>query len=377
MRIGTITFHRAANYGAVLQAFALIYTLRKIGVDAEIIDYRCPFIEDYYDTRKILTLRNWKRIASYILFNGTFFPKREELYFDFLMRKKVLSKEIYYKSCDLNRTNLLYDCYFTGSDQIWNYKTAGFDKSYFLDFVNENNKKNSYAASFGVSSIPSSKKLEYSNLLNSFNTISVRENIGIELIHDLLGIDARVDLDPTLLIDKDEWASLIDYIKIRKLVRGNSQGYILIYLISEDQHVFDTARAFAKKSNLPIIYINNKWRKHRDIINLSNINIDEWLFLFLNATYVLTDSFHGTAFACNFNKKFLTFQLPNSHFSSRINSLLDNLGIEHRLFQKEVLDFNVISNQESKEYIVKLINLRTNSLEHIKGVVQRYEIQNK
>ena len=139
MKIGTITFHRAANYGAVLQSYALVSFLRRKGFDAEVIDYRSKFIEDYYNPAKLFLPKNWKRLIAYLLYNGVLMPRREK-YFDFLKRRNVVSKAVYYAD-NLPNANNVYDQIISGSDQVWNYRTAGWDKAYFLDFVNDKNKK--------------------------------------------------------------------------------------------------------------------------------------------------------------------------------------------------------------------------------------------
>lgn len=336
MKVGILTFHRAANYGAVLQSYALVQALRLYGCNAEIIDYRCKFIEDYYNPKMLLLPKNWKRLIYYILFNGVIIPHREN-YYSFLLQNNVLSEQVYKSQNELKGNEYYYDSIIAGSDQVWNYATAGFDKVYFLKFVADSCKKKSYAASFGISKIPDNIKEEYRSLLSSFSNISVRETSGKAIVEDLLNREASVDLDPTLLLDDKKWKKVIKNVRPEIM---NLDKYLLVYAISENQNLLKIANIIAKEKQLNVVYINNRWRKNPGVLNISYASVDEWLYLFSKATFVVTDSFHGTAFSINFDIPFCTYQANSTKIGSRIDSLLSILELKNRIVVKDDSGFN-------------------------------------
>ncbi|MEG1442385.1 MAG: polysaccharide pyruvyl transferase family protein, partial [Oscillospiraceae bacterium] len=147
-----------------------------------------------------------------------------------------------------------YDLFVCGSDQVWNYKITNFDKTYFLDFVKDNKKKASYAASFGLSEIPNEYILEYSHLLKSFSHLSVRENEGAKIISDLTGTNCETVLDPTLLLSADKWLTLTKE-------KTEKKPYILIYLMSKSEKLIDFAYKLSIKTGMKVIYISNSLLK--------------------------------------------------------------------------------------------------------------------
>jgi hypothetical protein len=358
MKIGIITFHRALNYGALLQVFALQSSLDKMGYDTKIIDYRSPFIESHYKKNsftKIFNLRN----LYYIIFKNNFFINNR-LYFEEFSKKYLkLTMFPYFNFDSLLNLNDEFDAFITGSDQVWNYKTAGFDKIYFLNFVSDNLKKFSYAASFGTDKIPRTLKFEYKSLLNSFNKISVREKEGSIIIKDLLGKSVPVVLDPTMLISKEEWIKYSTPINF-------SKGYVLLYLMFETKSIFKFARDLANKKGLNVIYINNRLFNKTGIYNLRNVTPSQWIYLFYNASYIVTNSFHGACFSINFNKNFFVELLPPpSTVNSRIINLLESFNIYNRIisstsFKLEDVDFKSINEI--------LIDKRKSSFSFIKSI---------
>lgn len=365
MKIGILTLHRAVNYGAVLQAYALVKKCNDLGADAEIIDYRCQFTEDYYDGKKLFMPQNWKRLASYLIQNGNLCPNKER-YFSFLRRTGFLSEDIYYNLDGLTEANIIYEKFVVGSDQVWNPRTAGFDKAYFLSFVTDNAKKASYAASFGISSIPDELKKKYSELLGGFDNFSVRETAGQTIIRELFGKSATVDLDPTLLFTKEEWIGTIDGSAVRSEIKSLKE-FVLIYAISPSKNLINTATKISQNKGIPTVYINDRWRKEAFVLNLTKVNIDEWLFLFQNATTIITDSFHGTAFSIILEKDFISFQESNSSKSSRLVTLLGNADLLDRLKNEQTIreveevppvNFNDVRNRICRLRIESMHDLR-------------------
>jgi hypothetical protein len=204
-------------------------------------------------------------------------------------------------------TKSLKECYkdyegvVVGSDQVWNDYLTGFDKAYFLDFI-EGKKKLSYAASFGFVNIPNNLKEDYRNLLNDFTAISVREKSGAMIIDELLSEKADICIDPTLLLDNKDWRYFIKNKKREK--------YILLYSSNKNVNLFECAIRLSQERNLKIYYICNEIYDMRNLSGYKNVkhllwpNPVEFLNLIYHAEYIFTNSFHGTAFSVIFHKKF-------------------------------------------------------------------------
>ncbi|WP_040373720.1 polysaccharide pyruvyl transferase family protein, partial [Peribacillus psychrosaccharolyticus] len=247
-----------------------------------------------------------------------------------------------------------------GSDQVWNYLTAGFDKSYFLDFVQDKSKKNSYAASFGVDSIPETYKKDYYKLLSDFQNISVREQQGADIVKDVLEVNPPVLLDPTLMLNREEWN------RVSSKNKENAE-YLLLYLIAESKSIISLAKRVAKERNLKIIYISDRLYKSTGMDNRSKVGVDEWVNLFLNASFIVTNSFHGVAFSINFQKEFYMQYLPgNAKVNSRLENILELTGLKDRFvsdFEKINIDHidyskvNKILQQEREKSIKYLKNV--------------------
>lgn len=314
-KCGILTFHRAINFGAVLQAYALTTTINKLGAYCEVIDYRCPFIEDLYEGSFSFTYIKLKRLASILIKNGVL-KKNREGFNRFIERHIVKSQNVYYSPEELSATTSTYDLFITGSDQVWNCYSAGFDKSYFLDFVSDSHKKNSYAASFGISCIPEKLESEYINLLSDFKNISVREKQGSQIIKTLLNREAEISVDPTLLLSMSEWSQLTTNLK------KEPNRYLLVYLLVEAKDMLNLARDLAKQKKLEIVYISDRVYIRKGMKNYRKVTPEEWLNLFLNAECIVTNSFHGIAFSINFHKEFYASRLPNS---AKVNSRIENI----------------------------------------------------
>ena len=359
-RCGIITFHRAINFGGLLQTYALQKFIEDIGVDCEVIDYRSAFIENIYYKNPLTSKYGLKRIVSAFLFNGSI-KFNIAGFKEFTSKHINLSKNHYYSDSDLEPLNRIYDFFITGSDQVWNYYCAGNDKQYFLDFVIDNKKKNSYAASFGVDSVPQDLKCQYKNLLGSFNSISVREESGARIVYDLLGKTAKVLPDPTLLLNRQTWESIA--------IQNHSIGdYVLVYLMESNKNIVDLARLIGEKNDLQVIYINDNIYRTGGVYDVNNVVPEEWLGLFLNAQVVVTNSFHGIAFSINFHKTFFAYYLvSNPAVNSRIENILRHFSLLDRVecqdgeleIEKEI-DWNTIDEvilADRKKAADHLINI--------------------
>ena len=314
MFIGILTFLNANNYGAVLQAFSLYNKLKCMGFDVEMIDYRCPIIEAKHSA----SLSNRKSIKSKLIgfiYNKIFRKRRKK----FEMFRTQLPKSRAYTPNDIEQANDQYDLFITGSDQVFNFTLTGHDETFFLDFVESKNKKISYAASMGK--FIDSEKDTYAKLLKDFRLLSVREKSTAEQIENKLGIPCSNVPDPVFLHSAEEWKALMGVHTEKR-----QKPYVLIYTLFESAELYRLAKEYAKKNNYKVIAITKALRPggFADVF-VRDAGPKEFLSLIMNAAYVVTDSFHGTAFSIIFGKQLKIVMPPNAQ--NRIVDLLNELGI--------------------------------------------------
>lgn len=333
--IGIITFHESINYGAILQSYALQKILEKMGYAPEIIDYCNP----KRSTATLCLYRRilhhiWRRVVTKLLVGSKRKRKTEE----FREKNLRLSEQKYYDMILLHAAPPMYDAYITGSDQVWNPRNNNNDSSYFLTFAPDGKRRISYAASFGVAEIKNGVKENYAEWLKQINHISVRESEGVQIVKKLIGTDAELVLDPTLLLDKDHWDQIaIPYKK--------SSPYILCYYMPGDKLVSRSITKIAK--NVASMYgwrVINIGEKEYMRLNPFRRSIftagpAEFVGLFHNASFVITNSYHGTAFAITYRIPFLVpinaHLPPQKALSSRITSLLKAFELDRRIIRAE------------------------------------------
>lgn len=251
-KIGVLTFHRAENFGAVLQAYALQTYLMQLGYEVSIIDYRCKAIETQYQIFNPSIL--WSRKNIWISF-CTYLRRfkhlrirqiRKQKYVDFRNRYLCLTKP-------MTKVGSIHnlDVCIVGSDQVWNmHLTGGLDKTYFLDFPMRNDTKRiSYAASSerDPHGLFHQYSQEISRMLNAFHDISVREPFLKDALQPYASCDIQVSLDPTFLLSKS------DYLKLA--VKPKESNYILVYHMHPTEQGTRLAEHIAEKSGSKVIEI--------------------------------------------------------------------------------------------------------------------------
>ena len=329
MRIGILTFLNANNYGAAFQAFSLYSKLQELGFDAEMIDYRCPAIE----TAHSLSLRSRKGIKAKLIQMIRYLSMRKRLA-QFNSFRNRFKKSCVYIPKNVSDAKGQYDIFITGSDQVFNLKLTGYDKTFFLDFVESKEKKVSYAASMG--DFLDAEKDTYATLLKGFRLLSVREKSTALQIKEKLGIPCEVVPDPVFLHTAQEWKELIGVDTEQK-----TEPYVLIYALFESAELYRLAREYANKHNCKVIAITKSLRPGgRADRFVRDAGPKDFLDLIINAKYVVTDSFHGTAFSLIFNKQFKIVMPPKAQ--NRILDLLDELGIA-RDFSN--IDYNLVNKK--------------------------------
>ena len=326
MKVGVITRHAITNYGSLLQAYATQTAVEEMGFECEIIDYIRS--DESYRTHEKTLLRRKPE------WNNN--PVKKLLYLALRQPESILSgrkfekergkylklSKLYETRESLSRDCPMADVFMTGSDQVWGPTEDGsYDDNYCLSFAG-GAKKIAYAASFGHTDMTKELSDYYKKYLGTYSHIAVREASAVNIIEEL-GYSAQQVLDPTLLFDKSFWGPKTADIK--------KKDYILVYQLHNDSKLGEYAKEVAKKKNLPLIRISTAYHQmNRPGKFIWCPDISEFLGYVKNASLMITDSFHGTAFAINFNTPFVEV-LPNNNTGTRNVSILSLTGLSDRI----------------------------------------------
>lgn len=313
-QIGILTWHYYNNFGSVLQTYALHTTIKKLGYNCKVVNYRkCK--ESYLKTLIKLCL-----VKLGICINKGYkflrFRSRELSQTRFLYTRKQLRK-----------ATQSIDVLVCGSDQIWAPNVL--NTIYMLDFADEHISKISYAASIGLNYIPDELCGTYKELLHDFKSISVREESGVSLLKEKCDTESICVLDPSFLIEKDEWER---FTSKRKLLKD----YVFCYFLNNNHNYKETVRTYADELNLKIVAVSSNKNDSEWVDVLDECaGPEDFLNYIKNASLIITDSFHGMAFSLIFNKNFYVFERfavsDEINQNSRIYNLLKKTGLEERI----------------------------------------------
>lgn len=321
MKTFTVTFHHTCNYGAVLQAYSLHRTLRRMGHENTVMEY--PDKGRFYCRMSA----NPKTAARALCMNWLRFCRKKELvqlkrsFLEFRRNRMELSR-VYATTEDLRREPPEADCLITGSDQVW--KMAGDPNrlaARFLDFGDDKTKRISYAASIESLTYTEEQKEQVCKWLSRFDAISLREQSAADYITELTGRqDVQRVLDPVFLQTRQQWLEIAKKPRI--------QGpYILCYQVQSNKRMQEVADRLKKQTGYPVVAICNSEIRHiRADHSLHDVSPEEFLGLYNEASIVVSASFHGTAFGLLFGKP--TYGLTRSNHANRIREILAQFGLE-------------------------------------------------
>lgn len=359
MKIGILTFHDAHNYGAMLQCYALQQYLTSQGYEVTIINYCPSFYQKQYKKHHILPFlgKNPIRTLRSLYYNVYLYNKRCNAFIKFHKKYLHLSSWVSFK--DIPPT---YDAYIVGSDQIWNPNlTNGFDKVYFCDFnfPKEKRKYISYAPSMEKQIFTENEIKFLTHAFGRFDALSVRESSLIPSLQPLTPKKIHQVLDPTLLIDPKIW------IKLTTKTRKPKSPYVLLYQIRENKLVREKAYQLAKRIHGHVVELTARIDYHYPTKAQTASPLD-FINYFYYADYVLTTSFHGTAFSLIFERNFYTFKL-NDNFDNRSHSLLKEVKLENRyITPNDIINLTPINYSETNK---RLNFLREKSREFLKNAL--------
>lgn len=344
-KIGIVTYwDTEENYGQVLQLFALQWQLKKLSYNPYLIRIKHGKLPTDINQKYAVKTYTFQRIVDAL--KKRFFKRKK---YTVIKRNFQLFKDKYLSVSDKEYVPLeLYtntpkaDAYISGSDQVWNYPNPIF----FLDWCPTGKKRIAYAASFGKKDIPDYQVEVYSKLLGRMDLISVREKSGVGICEKIVPNKECIQcLDPTLLLSKEDYMSSI---QIEEPL--TDKKYILLYLLGNKCNVnFSLLNDFAKEKDCEIIFVPSQGCV-LSMYKPTYPSVEQWLGLVKNAAYIITNSFHGTAFSIIFQRDFFVFPLVGGDvkMNDRLTSLFDTLEIENRyvckkMLQKDHLDYGKIA----------------------------------
>ena len=354
MKIALITVHKVTNYGAILQAYATKIALSKYG-EVQTIDYNNQYLTSHLDVVRFKPSLRGVKMLVHDMLN---FRSRSVLirkFRNFIKRNLNLSPGMPAGQMERSLKGK-YDVYVCGSDQIWNpdiiSPTNSIDPIYFLSFAGKDAKKISCASSMGNYVFSDQQSSYLKLLLKDFHRISVRETEGKNFLQSLLPDKPITQLlDPTLLLSKSDWLSLLNLRE--EEMKGD---YILVYSVPRTQLLRRAIKFFSEKFAMPVVAID-KMLVSMDFVDrhMRTAGPEEFVALYANARFVITDSFHGTCFSVNFEKPFVC--IPATARANRQEGLLASLGLKERIVYTEE-DFTKISldiNYENARKNLKLL----------------------
>lgn len=377
-KVGIITIHGILNYGSVLQTYATYRKVSELGYDAAVIDYTYP---DHYHLKNSLGNENKKgklrrfclnvliflRLFNVALIarNFCFWIKRNRF-----MKKMIMTKRL--TKANIAKKTPIFDIYLTGSDQTWNPRYLCHDYTFLLDFAPECARRVSYAASFGANTIDEDFKQNYSVLLAKYAYISVREASGVLLVKELCKKQACHVVDPTMLLSAEQWKQEIT--SKSKLPEKFVFCYCMDYVFDPFPQMLDLLKHLSTVLNMPVLFWSDN-KKHRKIIKdadmtpIHGLGPEEFLEIYDKASFVVSNSFHGVAFAINFQKDFFAVLNPNQTKDDRVKDCLNTFGLENRGLNLAEININDIKIQniptDHSESQKRLNKLRDDSISYL------------
>lgn len=367
MKVSIITVLDNTNFGTYLQAMATALAIKSLGHEPEIVCYIRPIMtaKGYSDTllRERGFFRWLKRRRSIPLM-----LRLRTLDYAYIQRFVSVTKE-YCSFEELKANPPIADIYMTGSDQVWNsVYNRGVDRSFYLDFALAGKKRVSYAASIGMECFSEKETPVVKELLSKYSSITVRE-AGAKETLSKIGIESDVVLDPTLLLDHNQWAEIAS-----KDEMDIKDPFLLLYTVetkAQGRLIEHYAKEVAAKFHLIIYQVSySKSGKGFSCVDklFAEATPDVFLNLMKKASYVIVSSFHGTAFAINFNKPFLT--IAANRFNSRVQNLLNITNLQHRLIVDDSLSVDDIDAINYEDVNVRLSKEQQQSLSKLKIMIE-------
>lgn len=353
-KIAIVAPHEETNFGTLLQAFSLAKVIRDLGYECEYISYTpyykkslwerfCKKLKSVFMKKRTVTMLGYEKDDYSFWYKPDFAVIRKHA--SEFAKNRIPYSSIVYTPKTIYQSNKNYNKFIVGSDQTWSMERYfGEYPFYYLYFVNKHGKKYSYAPSLGTTHLTEQHKKILSKYLEDFALLSCREQKNCDSLSELVGKPVELVGDPTMLLDKSFW---LDFSVETEL----PEKYVLAYILGDKASISEFAEVLGRKHNIPVYYVLTR----PDYINkefvLRDLAVDQWVYAIANATFVVTDSFHGTLFSINLNKQFYSFSKRVNNNSilndnDRIMDFLNTIGLANRFVndgdQKQICDGSVI-----------------------------------
>lgn len=367
MKIGQITMY-GDNYGACLQAYALQKVIEGKGHNIQLISYhQCCKNEkttlsviNKIQSLGLLGLIKYIRERKYI-------KLRKNAYKDFRKTYLNFSNNEYYRDDDLKKLNTQFDMFICGSDMIWSEEFVDDWDFYFMKFA-EKSKSFSYAPSFGKSSLTDKNITKVYDYLAFFSKISCRENKGVNLINDIGPFKAVQVVDPTLLLTREEWCECIP-----NKERVIKESFVFSYLFGMETKGRKSFFARVEKEIGKIYSLPKFNKKSQQKFPVNGVGPMDYLRLFRDADFIITDTFHGLMFSLIFRKPFVVLKRNDgsnwSKYSDRMTSTLEMFNLTERYVDDSLTDIKWLKNLDYSKYEMYINERRISSLKYLDEIL--------
>lgn len=362
MKIGICTlYYKNLNYGGNLQAYALCTVLKSINHTPEVLPY-------YNHSRAYEMLSNIKQSI------------RKKNALDSLLSKRncamkrfadsIPHSNVYYSNT-IHKANKEYDCFITGSDQVWN--PDWINPYTALSFTDRSKRTASYAASTGKTTLNAEQTSRLKAVLKRTQFISIREKESIPALQELTDKPIEYVLDPTMLPQKEQWDSIC-------AERMIDDKYMFCYFLGNNENLRKVAREYAVLKKLRLVtlpYLNGKYRSVDDgfgEIQLYDVSPNQFLSLIKYASFVMTDSFHATVFSHLYEREFVVSGGGRDEMGCRMKSLTELFGTEQRYIpEHDDVTVEKLMELENEHLYLKwqdFEQMRQKSLDFLKKVLK-------
>ena len=359
MKVGILTFHSALNFGAVLQCHALYSTIKSMGHDAEVIDYRPSYL---YFPRPSISIRHTIKHPIRTILSLSDIKSRQKTFDSFLSFVSTWNRSPTVQSKEeLESLVDSYDVIIVGSDQVWTKRHNGNDPIWYGEgSKGATTRWITYAASAGDAILQSEDIYSLKEALSKFSNISVREQKLANAISYNFSKKVPVVLDPTLLAEENIWKQWY-----KPVISGD---YIVVYQARQDDNTFRIAREIGEQIGVSrIIVLDNHPNVKRMGFSVSNASPSDFISIIRNAKCVVTTSFHGTAFSIITETPFYTLRLDDNK-DERSHNLLSMLDLLERFVEKNASPQFIKPNFKHSKDLLK--EQQTLSLAYLKEAIQ-------
>lgn len=353
-RIGVISIHYGVNFGSSLQAIALQHYLRKRDSElyVEVINYIPPRFT--LKSRIAAVCKGSLSSIAHKAIRFMRFQTNNGRYKRYLSQNATVSPALYNMKQLENRYKG-FDCLIAGSDQIWNSDyNRSVDPAYFLRFASEGTRKIAYAASCGKDSFTDDEWEKIREYTSDFSAIGMRESSAVKMMADAGVQGCQFVLDPTFLLDRNGWS------KYERKDPDCPSDYLLLYFLDTDgSDIIRLAKNIARQKTLKtVLIVNGRSKKTREGYGVDyvayNKTPDVYIWLFRNASYIVTNSFHGVSFSINMERQFVA--VKRDKYNTRLDSILGAMGLLDRYIGtdettlKDDIDYTEVNGRKAELY---------------------------